>query len=131
MAMGVIVKELLARNRTTGADVRSVLPNILALDYLVGLTDILVVKHTDCGGLQIRDANVREQLIDLAPGSKAEIEAMKFAEITGLETSESLFTFGMSLIRLTRTLEDSAEDEVAFLRASELLRPELKERTYG
>lgn len=70
--------------RTTGADTKSILPGILALDNLVGLTDILVVKHTDCGGLTVRDANVKKQLLELAPGSADKIAAMKFAEITGL-----------------------------------------------
>jgi hypothetical protein len=69
--------------RTTGAETKSTFPGILALDTLVTLTDILVVKHTDCGGLVIRDANVKKQLLELAPRSEDKIKAMQFAEITG------------------------------------------------
>ena len=69
--------------RTAGADVKSVFPSILSIDSLVGFTDILVVKHTDCGALSFRDAKIKQGLATLAPNSEAEINSLKFGEITG------------------------------------------------
>lgn len=56
----------------------------MGIDSLVKFTDILVVKHTDCGATILRDAKIKEGLASLAPNSKAEIDVMKFGEITGL-----------------------------------------------
>lgn len=55
---------------------------------------------------------------------------MEFGEITGSVLLNFLH-FGKRLTGSPRSLEDSAEEEVAFLQNSELLRPELKERIYG
>jgi carbonic anhydrase len=79
---------------------------------LVSFKQILVVKHTDCGALQIRDANVRAGLRKLAPHAAGEIEEMKFGEITG-------------------PLEDAAREDVAWLKESEFLRPDLREKVFG
>lgn len=71
-----------------------------------------MVKHTDCGGLSIRDANVKAGLHHLAPHAAKDIEAMEFGEIT-------------------TTLEEAAQSDVAWLKASEYLRPELRARVFG
>lgn len=73
--------------RTAAADVQSVLPSILGIDSLARFTDILIVKHTNCGGLILRDAKIKEGLLEFAPHSTAEVQNLKFPEILGLVPS--------------------------------------------
>ncbi|KAJ9614068.1 hypothetical protein H2200_002204 [Cladophialophora chaetospira] len=98
--------------RNLGGYAENALPTILGADTFVHFTEILVVKHTDCGGLIIRNANVKDGLKKLAPHSHEAIEDMRFGEIT-------------------TSLEENAERDVASRKASEFLRTELKERVFG
>jgi carbonic anhydrase len=98
--------------RNAGGNAEAALATIIGVDTLVAFKDILVVKHTDCGGLQIRDDSVKEGLHKLAPHAAKEIDAMKFGEIT-------------------MSLEEATKEDVAWLKKSELLRPELRERVFG
>ncbi|KAK5093101.1 hypothetical protein LTR70_002042 [Exophiala xenobiotica] len=98
--------------RTAGSNVTAALPTLIAIDKLVGLQEIMVVNHTDCGALMYRDDEIRETLRARAPRMAHVIEQMAFGEITG-------------------TLEDRVTEHVAIARRCELLRQELREKVTG
>ena len=84
------------------------LPNVLALDTLVGLHEIMVVKHTDCGSLAYTAEGVKGVLNQRAPGKKDEIEKMELGSIAG------------------KTLEQGLKEQIGAVKASELVREDLK-----
>lgn len=96
--------------RNAGGNVQMALPNVLALDTLVGLHEIMVVKHTDCGSLTYTEEGVKGVLKERAPGKKDEIEKMEIGSIAG------------------KTLEQGLKEQVGAVKASELIREDLKLR---
>lgn len=84
------------------------LPNVLALDTLVGFNEIMVVKHTDCGSLVYTNEGVKGVLAERSPGQKDEIENMELGSIAG------------------KTLEQGLKEQVGVAKASKLLREDLK-----
>lgn len=94
--------------RNAGGNVQMALPNILALDTLVGINEIMVVKHTDCGSLAFTEEGVKDVLKKRAPGREKEIEEMEIGSIAG------------------KTLEQGLREQIAVVKGSELLRGELK-----
>lgn len=94
--------------RNAGGNIETALANVLALDTLVGIHEIVVVKHTDCGSLAYTTEGVQEVLIERAPGKKSEIKEMEFGSIAG------------------KTLEQGLKEQIAAVRASELVRKDLK-----
>ena len=54
----VVAEALIVHN--AAANAKAALPTILGVDTLVNFTEILVVKHTDCGGLSIGDAHMKD-----------------------------------------------------------------------
>jgi carbonic anhydrase len=99
--------------RNAGGNVQMALPNVLALDALVRLDEIMVVKHTDCGSLAYTTEGVNNVLRERAPGKKDQIEKMELGSIAG------------------KTLEQGVKEQVAAVKASELLRAELKPKIRG
>lgn len=68
--------------RTAGSNVKTALPSIIAIDQLVGLQEIMVINHTDCGALAFRDNAIRTTLKERAPDMSSHIENMEFGQIT-------------------------------------------------
>lgn len=99
--------------RNAGGNLAMALPNILALDHLVGISEIMVVKHTDCGTLAYTEEGVKGELVERAPGCKHEIEGMEVGS-----NSKS-------------GLEAGLREEVKRVRGSQLVRGELKEKIRG
>jgi carbonic anhydrase len=73
-----------------GGHTAPVINDILALDGFFGLTDILVVHHTDCGTTHFKDASIREGLFKRLPERRGEIEGMVFG---GIEEYVDFFCF--------------------------------------
>jgi carbonic anhydrase len=71
---------------------------------------MMIVHHTDCGALQYTDEGVEEVLRTRAPES-SEIKDMKFGAITDVP--------------------QSVKDDLTVLKASPLVREELKENASG
>lgn len=57
-------------------------PGLIAIDILVGLQEIMIINHTDCGALLVRDATIKEKLRKRAPEAVKAINEMSFGEIT-------------------------------------------------
>ncbi|KAI1363213.1 carbonic anhydrase [Xylaria arbuscula] len=68
----------------SGTPARNIL-DIVAIDRLVGLNEIIVVKHTDCGALHMTDEAIREHIVKHNPalaGKVSDIEAQTTTNIT-------------------------------------------------
>jgi len=97
--------------RNVCGHVSTALKDILALDALVGgLSDLVVVHHTDCGATMFTDEAVREHLRGVQPDNQ-EIDGMTFGAITDIE--------------------QSVRDDLALFRSSPLVRQELKDHASG
>ena len=94
--------------RNAGGNIEMAIPNVLALDTLVGLEEIMVIKHTDCGSLAYTTKGVKDVLNERAPGKKNEIEKMELGSISG------------------KTLEQGLKEQIGAVKASELVRGDLK-----
>lgn len=69
--------------RIAGSNVKTALPSIIAIDDLVGLQEIMVINHTDCGAQAFRDDSIRAALKERAPEMATKAESMEFGQITG------------------------------------------------
>ena len=97
--------------RNVCGHVSTALKDILALDMLVGgLSDLVIVQHTDCGASHMTDDAVRAYLKGIAPDD-GEIDSMTFGAITDIA--------------------QSVRDEMALFRSSPLVRQELKDHVWG
>jgi carbonic anhydrase len=67
--------------RNAGGHAKQSLRSILVVDFLMGLRDIIVVHHTDCGTTKFRDEQIRASLKERIPDQGKEIDAMIFGEI--------------------------------------------------
>ena len=94
--------------RNVGGNIAMALPNILALDTLVGINEIMVVKHTDCGSLAFTNASVKDVLKERVPIKREEIEEMEFGSIAG------------------KTLDEAVKEQIGAAKGSDLLREGLK-----
>lgn len=95
--------------RNVGGNVEMALPNVLALDEFVGgLAEIMVVKHTDCGSLAFTNEGVKSALKVRAPDREAEIEKMNIGSIAG------------------KTLEQGLKEQIGAVKANVLVREDLK-----
>ncbi|MDI1489139.1 MAG: hypothetical protein OHK93_008417 [Ramalina farinacea] len=90
---------------------RHEIPGLVSLDHLLGgFTEVMVVHHTDCGTLHFKNEQIKDVLV--ARGAvQTEVEGMYFGGIDDLE--------------------QSVKDDVAILKNSHLMRPELKEQIRG
>lgn len=69
--------------RCVGADVKEILPTLVVIDMLAGLKEIMIIDHTNCGGLMYRDDDVKAMLKARAPDLSNDIDNMTFGAITG------------------------------------------------
>ncbi|KAJ9651179.1 hypothetical protein H2198_009534 [Neophaeococcomyces mojaviensis] len=98
--------------RNAGSNIHEAMRSLIAIDCLIGLKEIMVVNHTDCGATVFRNDSIRTVLKERVPGKNEEVDAMKFGEIT---TSQ----------------EDTVRASIKFLKESPFLRQELKAGTTG
>ncbi|OCL02869.1 hypothetical protein AOQ84DRAFT_421415 [Glonium stellatum] len=96
--------------RNVCGHVEPILTGILALDYFVKFSDILIIHHTDCGASHFKEADIRAELKARAPGH-AEVDTMEFGAINDIE--------------------QSVRDDIRVLRISPFIKKELAERTVG
>ncbi|OCL12161.1 carbonic anhydrase [Glonium stellatum] len=87
-----------------------VLKDIAAFDVFLGLSDIMVIHHTDCGATHFTDDFIRDGLKKRFP-TNGDIDSMSFGAITDLE--------------------QSVKDDLEILRKSPLITKELAERSVG
>lgn len=77
-------------HRNGGGHVRRAITDILALDQLVGLEEIMVIHHTDCGTLRYTNEGMRQKVIArMGPEIADEVNQMVFGAMT--EYVSSLF----------------------------------------
>ncbi|OAP65108.1 hypothetical protein AYL99_01080 [Fonsecaea erecta] len=99
-------------HRSAAGNVSSAIEDILALDVLVGLDEIMVIHHTDCGCLRYSNESMRKEIISrIGPEHADVINAMDFGAITDVE--------------------ESTKSDIAWLKQSPLLRKELSDRAQG
>lgn len=55
--------------RVQGGDFQTALPAVLAIDHLIKFNQTILMKHTDCGSIVFRDADIKAQLKARALGS--------------------------------------------------------------
>jgi carbonic anhydrase len=68
--------------RNVSGDLQSALPEILAIDDQFGLNDIILMKHTDCGALQMNSSQIKERLkARVSPDLSDEIDHIHFGSI--------------------------------------------------
>lgn len=94
--------------RNAGGNIQTALPSILAVDALIGIDEVLVIKHTDCGSLAYTEKGVKDALKERAPGREKEIDEMELGSIAG------------------KTLEQGLVEQIAVVKGSDLVREEMK-----
>jgi carbonic anhydrase len=105
--------------RNAGGSARKALSDILAIDSLVSFTDIVVVRHTDCGSGLFRDEAIKAGIRARLPSSSAD-DADLQAEIENFHSGEC-----------TTSPAEMCRDEVEWLKAHPFLRDELKTKVWG
>lgn len=88
----------------------SVIKDIATLDTFLGITDILIVHHTDCGATHYTDDMIRSGLQSRLPEDKS-ISSTSYGAVDGIE--------------------QSIKNDLAIIKASSFIRKELAERTIG
>lgn len=73
--------------RSGGAKAQNVLESLIAVDSLLGFEYVMVIQHTDCGGLRIKPDAIKQSLKQLAPGHVDEVDKMIFRNIPGYVSS--------------------------------------------
>ncbi|OAL54553.1 carbonic anhydrase [Pyrenochaeta sp. DS3sAY3a] len=75
-------------HRNGGGRVRTALADIAVLSVIVGLDEILVMHHTDCGCLRYTDEGMKKQIKgQVGPGHDELIDALYTSAIDNLENS--------------------------------------------
>lgn len=101
--------------RNAGGNIENAMSSILAIDSLIKLTDIVLVKHTDCGSLVFRDEKIREGLYakeGLTEADRSKVDQYRFGENLG-------------------TIEESVKQDLRFLAETTLLSQALKKNVSG
>ncbi|RMZ84984.1 hypothetical protein DV738_g182, partial [Chaetothyriales sp. CBS 135597] len=100
--------------RVQGADWRSAQPAVLAIDQLIHFNHVILLKHTDCGSLRLKDAAIKNNLKERA-GNHLDphvIDGMKFSEDT-------------------LSMEDSVRRDLKLIRESPLVSEDMKRGLTG
>ena len=105
--------------RTAGGSIAPALAGMLAIDSLAPLTDVVVMRHTDCGTGWWSDEGVKKVLMERSGGKgvgrlREAVEKMDFCESHGSDGDERLL-----------------REDVEWLRGSALVREEMKGRVVG
>ncbi|KAI1153538.1 carbonic anhydrase [Nemania diffusa] len=94
----------------SGTPARNI-PDIAVIDKLLGLTELIVIKHTDCGATYITDNDVRDHIIKHNPDLTGKLE-----DFTILATTD--------IVKRTQL-------DVEIIKSSPLIRKELRDSTSG
>ncbi|KAI1123515.1 carbonic anhydrase [Nemania abortiva] len=94
----------------SGSPVKNI-GEIVGLDALVGLTELIVIKHTDCGATHITDDQIRAHIIKHNPDLAGKLDDFASAATTDLAKR--------------------AQFEVEVLKSSPLIRKELRDTAVG
>ena len=96
--------------RNTGGRVGPLINDIIALDYAIGLKEIMIIHHLDCGTTFYTDEGVREAINTRAPGTVDEKDTFRAKGADAVQ---------------------SVREDVELFKRSLLVRRELAEHTYG
>ncbi|KAL6863518.1 carbonic anhydrase [Trichoderma novae-zelandiae] len=99
-------------HRNAGGNIRHALRDIIILDEVLGLKEIAIVHHTDCGTLRFKDEDIRQSL-------KAKIDAKYWPAIDAMH---------MGAIT---DVEQSVRDDLEWLGKTPFVRKDLIENTRG
>ncbi|KAI3320659.1 carbonic anhydrase [Xylariaceae sp. AK1471] len=94
----------------SGTPARNII-DIVAIDNLVGLTELTVVKHTDCGALHMTENDIHNHIISYNPDLAGKLDD---------------FSVGTTTDIVQKTRED-----VKLLKSSPLIRKELRDTVSG
>lgn len=108
--------------RTAGGSIEPALAGLLAIDSLAPLTDVIIMRHTDCGTAKWTDEGVRNALAERSGGAAAGIVGRRGEEVQNMAFCESRGNLGDE--RLLR-------DDVRWLKASPLVREQTKRSLVG
>ncbi|KAM5520315.1 carbonic anhydrase [Fusarium oxysporum f. sp. phaseoli] len=98
--------------RANGGRIETVFNDMLALDHFFGVTDIVILHHTDCGFSHMTQSNIHADLQRRFPeADPAYIDSLPFRTID--------------------SLEQSVRGDIQFIHNSVLVKKELKDRTVG
>ena len=67
--------------RNLGGSARSAIREIAFIDQVVGLDEIAVIHHTDCGTSHFTDTSIQKKLRDSFPDAKGNVDWMQFTHI--------------------------------------------------
>ncbi|KFY94742.1 hypothetical protein V500_03082 [Pseudogymnoascus sp. VKM F-4518 (FW-2643)] len=96
--------------RNVNGHAAPIINDILALDVLLGFTDILVVHHDDCGATHFTNAGVIEVLQTRMPAHQG-LERIDFGAVTDIK--------------------ESIRKDINIIRANPFIRKELADKTIG
>ncbi|KAK3370616.1 carbonic anhydrase [Podospora didyma] len=107
-------------HRNAGANVRYALRDIVILDTVMQLTEILILHHTDCGTLRHNDEELKTW-VKHGNWVNRGIDEKIWPEVDKID------------IGLTKDVspEDTARDNIEWVRAQPVIRDELKKNTRG
>ncbi|KAI0116331.1 carbonic anhydrase [Nemania sp. FL0031] len=94
----------------SGTPARNIM-DIVAIDTLVGLTELIVIKHTDCGATHITNDDIRDHIIKHNPDLAGKLDNF--------------------ITTATTDLVKRAELDVEIIKSSPLIRKELRETAVG
>ncbi|TGJ75888.1 hypothetical protein E0Z10_g10945 [Xylaria hypoxylon] len=103
--------EALVVRTASGTPARN-LNDIVALDNLTTLTELIVIKHTDCGALHMTDEQIREHVRTHNP----DIDDQVLNEV---------------VVGTTHDIVERTRKDVELIRNSPIIRKELRETTSG
>ena len=101
--------------RVVGGHPHTVFKNILAVDSFLGLNEIMIIHHTDCGIRFYTEDDVKNSIRKLEVATEEEIR--------------DLGSFGTLSQEITE--EQSVQDDVHWLKSQKMLRPKLAEHVRG
>ncbi|KAL7823158.1 carbonic anhydrase [Trichoderma gracile] len=99
-------------HRNAGGNVRHALRDIIILDEVLGLKEIAIVHHTDCGTLRFRDDDIRQSL-------RSRMDSQYWPVIDTMH------------IGAITDVEQSVRDDLEWLEKTPFVRKDLIEKTRG
>ncbi|KAH8165083.1 hypothetical protein CIB48_g3158 [Xylaria polymorpha] len=103
-------EEFLGLTNGDGTPARNII-DIAAIDRLAGLTELIVIKHTDCGATYITENDVRNHIIEHNPELAGKLEN---------------FT-----LQTTTDIVERTKLDVELIKSSPLIRKELRDTVVG
>ncbi|KAJ7512792.1 carbonic anhydrase [Mycena galericulata] len=76
--------------RVAGGRAKDALQSLLILEFLLGLSHIIIVHHTDCGLTHLTDAGINAFFKEKCPHKAAELDAMNFDAIVDGDLQRSV-----------------------------------------